>query len=69
MSPEMQSRIAVLRAASLQRDLTREEQLEAITALRGDRVGAQIASTKSRSAKAKAPPPNAADLLNELGDL
>ena len=69
MSPEMQSRIAILRAASLERELTREEQLEAIIALRGDRVGAQIASTTSRASKVKAPPPNAADMLSELDEL
>mgnify|MGYP000667967235 CR=1 FL=1 len=42
---------------------------EAIIALRADRVGAAIASDKSKRAKAKAEIPDANDLLAELGGL
>ena len=66
MSPELQSKISVWRQKAVNGNLTLDEMREAIAALRADRVGASIASTTSRAAKVKAPPPNAADLLGEL---
>ena len=67
MSPELQSKISVWRAKAAAGTLTQEEMREAITALRADRVGAAIASDKSRRSKAKAEIPDAGDLLKEMG--
>jgi len=47
--------------------MTAEDMAEAIRALRADRVGASIASDKSKRAKAKAEIPDANDLLSEMG--
>lgn len=65
-SPELQSNIANWRAKAIAGTLTREEMAEAIKALRADRVGASIASEKSRRSKAKAEVPDADDLLKEM---
>jgi hypothetical protein len=67
MSPELVSKIAIWRAKSLDGRLTEDDMKEAILALRQDRVGAQIASDKSRRAKAKVEIPSADDLLKEMG--
>lgn len=67
MSPELQSKISIWRAKAAAGTLTQEEMREAIVALRADRVGAAIASDKSKRAKAKAEIPDAGDLLKEMG--
>jgi hypothetical protein len=69
MTPETNSRIADWRAKALAGQLTEADLAEAIRLLRADRVGASIASDKSRRAKAKTEIPNADDLLAELGGL
>jgi hypothetical protein len=67
MSPELTSKIAGWRSKALQNQLSVEEMREAILALRADRVGASIASAKTRVSKAKAEIPDALDLLAEMG--
>lgn len=67
MSPELQSKITLWRARAANGTLTQEEMREAIAALRADRIGAAIASDKSRRSKAKAEIPDAGDLLKEMG--
>jgi len=67
MTPELQSNIANWRAKALNGTLTREEMAQAIQALRAGRVGASIASEKSRRSKAKAEVPDADALLKEMG--
>ena len=67
MSPEVQAKIAAWRAKAAANTLTPEEMAEAIKILRADRLGAAIASDKSRRSKAKAEVPDAEDLLAELG--
>lgn len=67
MSPELQAKIQLWRQKAINGNLTQDEMGEAILALRADRVGASIASDKSRRAKAKVEIPSADDLLNELG--
>lgn len=69
MTPEMMGKIAVWRQKALDNTLTLDEMKEAIKALRGDRVGASIASEKSRTKKAPKMQVSADDLLAELGDL
>lgn len=69
MSPEVASKIAGWRQKALDNTLTREEMAEAIRVMRQDRVGAAVASAKSRTAKAKAEIPTADDLLSELDGL
>lgn len=69
MSPELQSKIAIWRAKAADGRLTEDDMREAILALRADRVGAQVASDKSRRAKAKVEIPTAADMLGELRGL
>lgn len=69
-SPETQARLAVLRQKATDGSITEEEMQEGIRLLRGDRIGAQIASDTSRRKKATVAIPSADDLLNELsGDL
>ncbi len=70
-SPELQSRLAELRAKSITGDITEAEMIEAFRWLRSDRSAAQAASSasKSRKAAAKAPVDTAAlkaDLLSKL---
>lgn len=67
MTPELSSKIQTWRARAVAGTLTKEELAEAIRALRSDRVGAAIASDKSRRSKAKAEIPDAMDLLAEMG--
>lgn len=70
MTPELQSDIANWRAKAIAGTLSREDMAKAIIALRAGRVGASIASEKSRRAKAKAEVPDANDLMKEMmGDL
>lgn len=69
MTPEMNAQIAVWRSKALDGTLTAEEMKLAIAALREDRVGASVASEKSRRAKAKVAVPSADDLLSELGGM
>jgi len=69
VSPELQAKIAIWRAKAVDGRLTEDDMREAILALRADRVGAQVASDKSRRAKAKIEIPTAADLINELKGL
>lgn len=69
MTPEVNARIAVLRAKALEGDLTLEETKEAITLLRQGRVSAAHASEGARRKNAKAAIPSADDLLAELGGL
>lgn len=66
MSPEMQAKITMWRQKEAEGRLTKEDMAEAILALRGDRMGAAIASDKSRRAKAKVDIPTADDLLGEM---
>lgn len=67
MTPELSSKIQTWRARCVDGTITKPELAEAIRALRSDRVGAAIASDKSRRAKAKAEIPDANDLLTEMG--
>ena len=69
MSPEVQSRIAVLRQKAADGSVTLEEMKEAIVLIRGDRASAAIASETSRRNKStkKAEIKSADEMLNELG--
>lgn len=67
MSPELQSKIQMWRRGVLDGTITEAQMAEAITALRADRVGAAVASEKSKRSKAKAEIPSADDMLKELG--
>ena len=67
LSPESTQRLQVLQAKVLAGTHTLDELKEGIAILRADRVGAQISSTKSRSAAAEAKKiVNPADLLANL---
>ena len=66
-SPQVIARINELRSMSLQRELTMEEMQEAVRLIRGDRKGAQVASTASRAKKAAAKAP--IDVQNVLDNL
>lgn len=66
MNPELQSKIQLWRQKAINGNLTQEEMTEAILALRADRVGASVASEKSRRAKAKVEIPTADDLIAGL---
>ena len=67
MTPETISKIAHWRAKQREGELSQADMLEIIRTLRGERVGAAMASAKTKVAKAKAEIPNANDLLDELG--
>ena len=69
ISPDLQAKIALWRQKAIEGTLSEEEMAQAVVALRGGRVGAQIASTTSKAKKAGAIIPNADDLLGELGDM
>lgn len=69
MTPELNSRIAVWRAKVLANTITEAEMAEAIIELRAGRVGASVASEKSRKGKVVAVVPDSDDLLGELGAL
>ena len=64
VSIETQQRIAELRLKAREGTLTLDEVKEGITFLRQERLAITPAKASSRS---KAPPPNADDLLGELG--
>lgn len=64
VSLEVQQRIAALREKARLGTMTLEDTREGIAFLRAERLAMPAASSKSR---AKAPPPNADDLLAELG--
>lgn len=68
-SPELQAKIAEWREKARQGTLTIEEMKEAISAIRGDRKGAAIASEASKRKAAKKAIPDAKSLLSELGGL
>lgn len=67
-SPEIQSKIVMWRQKAADGTLTEAEEAEAVLILRGGRVGAQVASDKSRKSKAIKEIPTADDLLAEMGD-
>ena len=64
LSPELQSRIELLRAKALAGTLTLDEQREAIRMLRADRVAA---AARGRASRPKAAPRDASTLLGGLG--
>jgi len=68
-TPEVNQRIAILRAKAAAGTLTESDMVEAIQFLRAGRVGAQIASDTSRRKKATVDIPDADDLLREMGAL
>lgn len=68
LSPEDQSRIAVIRAKAADGTATTEDYKEFIRTLRQGRTAALTATAASR-AKAKAAIPSADDLLGELEGL
>lgn len=68
-SPEIQGNIAVWRQKAIEGTLTDEELRQAILIMREGRIGASIASDASKTKKAKAIIPSAADLLSELEGL
>ena len=65
-SPETVSRIDQLRAIGQQRALTIEENMEVITLIRKDRVGASYASSGAKAKKAAAKGVDGEALLGEL---
>lgn len=66
-TPEVQSRLAALRAKSAANTLTLDEMKEAVALMRGSRLSAAEQAKKSKSKKA--PAKSADDLLSELGSL
>ena len=64
VSLEAQQRIALLREKARNGTMTLEDTREGIRFLRQERLSMPAASSKTR---AKAPAPNADDLLSELG--
>lgn len=67
-TPEIQSRIAILRAKAEDNTATLDEMKEAVRLLRGDRTSAAVTSEKSRRTKAKAEVKSADAMLDELGN-
>lgn len=67
LTPEVQSRLAALRAKATANTLTLEEMREAIVLMRGSRL--QAAETAKKSRSKKAPARSADDLLAELGGI
>jgi hypothetical protein len=63
-SLEAQTRLAELREKARNGTMTLEDTKEAVRFLRAERLAMAASSTKPRT---KAPPPNADDLLGELG--
>lgn len=63
LSAENTARLQTFQAKALAGTITPDEEREAITILRQDRIAAQIGSTKSRSAKAEAARPVDADAV------
>lgn len=69
MTPETNAQIGIWRQAAIDGTLSVEDMQKAIIVLRQDRIGASIASDKSRSKKAKSIIPSADDLLAEMEGL
>ena len=69
MTPETQSRIAILRSKISENTATMEEMQEVVRLVRGDRRNAQAASDGARRKKAAVLVPSADDLLDEMGGL
>ena len=73
LTPDLETRIAILRQKGLDNTLTEEDMREVVLLLREGRRGASIASGKAAAKRTKtaAPKatPNADDMANELGDL
>lgn len=69
MTPDLEAKIAVWRQKAIDNTLTTNEMTEAVLIMRAGRLGASIASAKSKKAKATAAIPAADDLLAELGRL
>lgn len=67
--PDLQARIAQLRAKSLEGTITLEEMREAVAAVRAGRLGAQAAAAKSGvgGGRVKREPKSADALFAELG--
>jgi hypothetical protein len=65
-SPEVQSRLAILRAKSLDGTLTLDEMREAIRIMIADRKSAVQRSASVRRSKAKAEIKHADEMLDEL---
>lgn len=66
MTPEVNSKIAEWRAKAAAGTLTADEMRQAIVILRAGRVGAAIASTKAKTARAKAEIPDANSMLDDM---
>lgn len=62
-TPEAVARIDQLRAISLTRKLTPEEQKEALSIIRADRVGAHYASSGAKAKTAAKAPADGASIL------
>jgi hypothetical protein len=69
MTPEINQRVALLRAKAASNTMTEADMVEAIKLLRAGRVGAAAASDGARRKTAKAAIPDADSLLDELGGL
>ena len=68
MTPEIIARIAILRQRAIEGTMTMDDRREAVEILRAGRLSA-AATTKPKTAKAKAVIPHADDLLKELEGL
>jgi len=67
LTPQVQARLQQLRyIAANERALTLEEQREAISLIRADRLSAGNATTAKRTAAAKAAIPDADDMLADM---
>jgi len=69
VTPEINQRVAILRAKAASNTMTEQDMVEAIKLLRAGRVGAAAASDGARRKSAKAAIPDADTLLGELGGL
>ena len=67
LPPESQARIILLRQKATEGTLTLDEMREAVQLLRDGRVGAAIASARSKSKAAAKVIKTADELLDELG--
>lgn len=66
MSPELAAKFPLWRAKEQAGQLTDEDMVEIVKAIRQDRIGAAAASEGARRKVAKAAIPNADDLLDGL---
>lgn len=69
MTPEINQRVALLRAKAAAGTMSEADMAEAIQMLREGRIGAQAASDNARRKTVKAAIPDADTLLDELGGL